>query len=179
MAAALVVDVPHRQRRVVGVAGGERLDQRAAAARGTPASWGSTPAGRRARARAPSARHRQASRGCARENHGGGDAVAVARSTRDAAVVQQVQHPVEPAELVPALGGLQQRPGEDADADQVDPGLAHQRDVLGPDLLGPLLGVVVAAVADARRRCGPARSWRTVWPAELAAKSTRSNSSVT
>jgi hypothetical protein len=60
--------------------------------------------------------------------------------------MQQIEYSIEPPEVVMALGRLQQRPGEDADADQVDPRVAHQRHVFAPDLLGPLLGVVVAAV---------------------------------
>ena len=45
--------------------------------------------------------------------------------------------------------GSQVRPAEDVDRDQVDARLAHQRDVLAPDGRRPLLGVVVAAEADA------------------------------
>ncbi|WP_341846332.1 RICIN domain-containing protein [Streptomyces regalis] len=63
--------------------------------------------------------------------------------------MQQVQQPVHAGEVVLALSGLQQCPGEDADADHGHPGLAHQTHVLGPDFLGPLLGVVVAAVGGA------------------------------
>src|SRR5690606_375134 len=39
-------------------------------------------------------------------------------------------------------------PAEDAEADEVHACLVHQPHVLGPDLLGPLLRVVVAAVGD-------------------------------
>jgi hypothetical protein len=60
----------------------------------------------------------------------------------------EVHHLVEPRELVPALFGFEQGPGEDADADAVDAGLAHEPHVLGPRLAGPLLGVVVTAVDD-------------------------------
>ena len=68
---------------------------------------------------------------------GGGQAHA------DAARVQLVDDLVEPLPVELALAGLDRRPGEDADADQVDPGLPHQLDVLVPDFAGPLLGVVV------------------------------------
>ena len=44
---------------------------------------------------------------------------------------------------------LQVGPAEDVDGDQVDAGLAHQRDVLAPHPGVPLLGVVVAAEVDA------------------------------
>src|SRR5690606_3979491 len=53
--------------------------------------------------------------------------------------------PVQPAEVADARLRLDPRPAEHADGDQVDPGLLHQPDVLRPDLLRPLLGVVVAA----------------------------------
>ena len=59
---------------------------------------------------------------------------------------------------------LQLRPGEDADRDQVDARLRHQRHVFGPGGLGPLLGVVVAAVADAvERRPGLPLTHGAVW----------------
>ena len=41
--------------------------------------------------------------------------------------------------------GLEQRPREDAERDDVDAGLLHQAHVLVPDLARPLLGVVVGA----------------------------------
>ncbi len=66
----------------------------------------------------------------------------------DAARVEEVEDLVEPVELEPALLGLELGPGEDADADAVDAGLAHQAHVLVPDLARPLLGVVIAAVDD-------------------------------
>src|SRR5664279_5756528 len=62
--------------------------------------------------------------------------------------MQQVENAVEPTELVTPLLRLQQCPREDAQADEVHPGLTHERDVLDPDRLGPLLGVVVAAERD-------------------------------
>src|SRR5262249_57915403 len=46
---------------------------------------------------------------------------------------------------------LQSRPAEYGDGDEVDAGLAHQADVLLPDRLGPLLGVVVAPVREVRQ----------------------------
>nr|BFF26689.1 hypothetical protein GCM10025732_46540 [Glycomyces mayteni] len=73
----------------------------------------------------------------------------------DAPGVELVQDRVEPREVVLAFARLQPRPGEHADGDEVDPGLAHEEDVVVPDLLGPLLGVVVAAVAQAVETSGP------------------------
>ena len=75
---------------------------------------------------------------------------------RNSAVMQDVQHPVQPVELEAPVGLFEQRPGEDPDADQVDPGLLHQGNVLVPNILGPLLRVVVTAERDPPHR--PARS---------------------
>ncbi len=61
---------------------------------------------------------------------------------------EQVEQTVEPVELVPSGLRLEERPGEHADRRQVHARLAHERDVLEPDLLRPLLGVVVASVED-------------------------------
>lgn len=66
----------------------------------------------------------------------------------DAVLVQQVEDPVEPAEVVLPRGGFQQGPGEDPDAHHRDAGLPHQPDVLAPDVLRPLLGVVVPAEGE-------------------------------
>src|SRR6266545_2172925 len=63
-------------------------------------------------------------------------------------LVEQVEHRVEPAELEAALLRLQPGPREHAHGHQVDPGLAHQPDVLSPDVPRPLLRVVVAPVAE-------------------------------
>jgi hypothetical protein len=68
----------------------------------------------------------------------------------DAVLCQQVEHPVEPAELVSAGLRLEEPPRKDADRDEVDAALVHEADVLEPDLLRPLLGVVVASVEDVR-----------------------------
>src|SRR5699024_1977582 len=54
----------------------------------------------------------------------------------------------QPGEVIAAFLGLEEGPGEDADADEVDTCLAHQRHVLFPDVAWPLLGVVVTAVGD-------------------------------
>src|SRR6266487_5420820 len=67
----------------------------------------------------------------------------------DPVLREQVQHTVEPAELVPAGLRLEPRPREDPYGYEVNAGLAHQLNVLEPDLLRPLLGVVVASVEDA------------------------------
>src|SRR5690606_32702048 len=66
----------------------------------------------------------------------------------DVIAVQQVEEVVEPLELELTLPWLQQRPREDADADEIHPGLAHEGDVLVPRLTRPLLGVVVSPVPD-------------------------------
>ena len=65
------------------------------------------------------------------------------------------------SKLEASLLRLEQRPGEDADGDQVDAGLAHQPDVLGPGLARPLLGVVVAAEREspASAAGGARQSW--------------------
>jgi hypothetical protein len=62
---------------------------------------------------------------------------------RDTALVEQAEHLVHAGEVQPPRLGFDPRPGEDAERDQVDPGLAHQRHVLAPDPRRPLLGVVV------------------------------------
>ena len=146
VAAVLIVHVPHHHRRVVVVA----LDQLGDEGRG-----GVTVGGRRGTvrlARAERARvadlvderrlrvtleePRRRARGRGRQVHG------------DPARVQLVEHPVEPVEVVRPGLGLEQGPGEDPHADQVDPGLPHEAYVLVPDLLRPLLRVVVGAVGD-------------------------------
>ena len=137
---------------------------------GRPASWGTRPDGRPGRA-GPSAA-RAAPRGAGgepgRRRRGGGGEV-----DGDAVLVQQVDHLGEPVELVPALLRLQQRPGEDPDGDHGDAGLAHQPDVLGPGLAGPLLGVVVGPVGDPRQSCGQAVMAGTL--GQLREKSTETN----
>ena len=147
VAGVLVGDVPHRQGRVVGVAarhlagqphgpGGE--DRRVRAPR-LPAAG---PAGA---ALDVDRQHLGVRVGEPRwRGRGGGGEV-----DGDAVLVQQVHRVVEPAELEDAVGGLDPAPGEDAEGDERDPGAGHEVDVLVPHLPGPLLGVVVAAVADA------------------------------
>jgi hypothetical protein len=73
---------------------------------------------------------------------------------QDPGAVQQVEHAVEPVEGVLPFRRLDQRPVEHPDADRVDPGRAHERDVLGPDLLRPLLRRVVAAEGDRVQTAG-------------------------
>jgi hypothetical protein len=63
-----------------------------------------------------------------------------------AVLVEEVHDPVKPAEIVLIGAGLQLRPEEDAERDEVHVRLAHQAHVLVPDLLRPLLGVVISAV---------------------------------
>src|SRR6266571_7492322 len=69
----------------------------------------------------------------------------------DAAPMQKVEHAVEPAEFKTALGGFEPGPGENSHRHEVDARLLHEADVLGPDFLRPLLGVVIAAVKDVGR----------------------------
>ena len=83
----------------------------------------------------------------------GGATVGVARSTLMPLAWRRSMHLVHPVEREAARLGLQRRPGEHAEGDEVDPGAPHQRDVLVPDGPVPLLGVVVPAegeAADAR-----------------------------
>ncbi len=87
-----------------------------------------------------------------RASHAGGSGGGRGQGNLDTVRSKVVQHLVQPAEVVVAFGGLQQRPGEDADAQEVDAGFLHQLKVLQPDFLGPLLRVVVAAVGRVRRR---------------------------
>jgi hypothetical protein len=63
--------------------------------------------------------------------------------------VQQIEHLVEPAEVELAGRRLEARPAEDADGHEVDARADHELGILAPDLTGPLLGVVVAAEAEA------------------------------
>ncbi len=70
----------------------------------------------------------------------------------DAAVVQEVEDAVEPAEIPRVRSGLEPGPGEDADGGEVDTSLAHEFDVALPDLFRPLLGVVVTAEGNAPGR---------------------------
>ncbi len=151
--AVLVVDVPHRERRVLGVAFGElRRDAvRGLAVGGRADVVGVAravdlphPVGagvERVRVREGEPRRRRGGRG--------------GEVDGDAPGVELAEDGVEPAEVVFALARFEPRPGEDADADEVDPRLAHQHDVVVPDLFGPLLGVVVAAVAQAVDAFGP------------------------
>ncbi len=67
----------------------------------------------------------------------------------DAAVVQQVHHLVQPAEVPGVPRRLEAGPGEYRERDDGDSGLAHEADVLAPDLLRPLFRVVVGAVLEA------------------------------
>ncbi|CAM5550247.1 hypothetical protein SALBM311S_01472 [Streptomyces alboniger] len=148
--AVLVVDVPHREGRVVAVAGGEVLGDGG----GVAAVGGARV--REVLASAPPL-------GAAVLVDGQGVGVQMAHPGRrgggrgcqddaDAARVHQVHQPVQPAEVPLPRAGFELRPGEDAEGDGVDAGGPHEADVLVPGLLGPLLGVVVAAVEDAAVR---------------------------
>ena len=64
----------------------------------------------------------------------------------DPGLREEVEKIAKPTKGVLTLPGLQLRPGENADGDEVDLGLAHERDVLLPDGPRPLLGVVVTPI---------------------------------
>ncbi len=144
--AVLVVHVPERERGVGPVALGER----------TRDPGGRSPVGGRARGD-HAARAEPEGDTVARDDPrvgvrpvepGGRYGGRGAQDDADAVGVEEIHEPVEPGEVEHALLGLDQDPREHADGREGDPGLAHQGDVLGPDVLGPLLGVVVAAVGD-------------------------------
>ena len=61
---------------------------------------------------------------------------------------QPVHGPVQPAEIVFPLPGLQIRPGEDPDGDDIEPRLLHQPDILLQHrrVLPPLLRIIVRPV---------------------------------
>lgn len=141
--AVLVVHVPERERGVVAVAAGELGGD----AGGGLAVGGGAVADRPARAEGvPHALAADRQRlGVGAVEPGGRRHGGCGQVDPDAVLVQQVEEPVEPAEVVPAGGGFQQGPGEDPDAHQGDAGLAHQPDVLLPHALRPLFGVVVPA----------------------------------
>ena len=67
----------------------------------------------------------------------------------DAGIAEFVDDAVEPAEIPTILGGLDAIPAEDGEGHGVDAGLLHQADVVVPDVLGPLVGIVVATEGDA------------------------------
>ncbi len=91
---------------------------------------------------------------------------------RDAARVQQVDDPVEPAVVEDPLVRLDPGPGEDADGGDVDAGPAHQPDVLWPDLLRPLLRVVVPAIPDSHTSPPPPSSRPSSVPSSRSRKYT-------
>ena len=68
---------------------------------------------------------------------------------RDAGFAELVDDAVKPAEIPTILGGLDAIPAEDGEGHGVDAGLLHQADVVVPDVLGPLVGIVVATEGDA------------------------------
>ena len=73
----------------------------------------------------------------------------------DAAVGQQLDDLVEPAEVELARPRLQERPREHAERHEPDTGRLHEPHVLAPHRARPLLGVVVAAQRDAVERVHP------------------------
>ena len=146
VAAQLVAHVPEPDGRVRAVAPGHLADQ----------PQGVLAEHRRAGAPGlPAARPERAALGVDREDlrmragqPGRGSGGGGGQVDRDAGVVQEREHLVEPAELVAAGLGLQQTPGEHPERHEPDAGLGHQRHVLAPHRRRPLLGVVVAAQRD-------------------------------
>ena len=148
----LVADVPHRQSRVVAVSLRERSRNPLAAlavhrrrrAEVRPTSDSDLPSfpvrGKHLRMLAGEPRRR--------------GRVRRAEVHRDAVIMQDVHHLVEPSEIQSTIGGLQRRPREDSDAHQSHAGLLHERSIFQPDLTRPLIRVVVAAVDDAGEPVG-------------------------
>ena len=89
-------------------------------------------------------RHRPAELQCVLTEHRTGGTPVLAR----AGLAELVDDSVEPAEIVHVFAGFDFRPGEDAHGYEVHSRLDHEAHVLVPDLLGPLVGIVVAAVPD-------------------------------
>lgn len=145
--AVLVVDVPHDDGGVVGVA----LRERAGDAGDRLAVGGRRrrhhAAGSEAEFRALRGLHPRLRVGG--EEPRGGRRGGRAEVDRDAVVVQQSEDLVEPREVEFALAHLDEAPREHADADEVHARLAHQPHVVAPRVARPLLGVVVAAVGEA------------------------------
>src|SRR5262249_5083639 len=148
-AAVLVADVPHRKRGVPRVAfgeGGNKVARRIAVSRAArtvvlAAAWPEAESVFRDRQHLwVPVRERGWRRGGGRGQVYG-----------DAALVEQIHEAVQPTELKAVPSWLQPRPGEDAEADQVDASLSHQAHVLRPDVLRPLIGVVVTAVGQVRQ----------------------------
>jgi len=158
MTGVLIVDVPQRERRVAPVVLGERLHEPAdLLAVGRAA--GTVMAARTVPQRYPVGGHWKDLRVDADEPRRRGSGW---RGEVDghALCVQQLEHAIEPPEVIAARRGLQLGPGEDADRYQVDARRVHQLRVLAPHLLGPLLRVVVATeehVRDARDVARPPR----------------------
>jgi len=146
VAAVLVRDVPHGHGRMVVVAGRHLLGQPGGVTREDRRAR--TP--RLARSQPPAMPfpvHRQ--RVGVRQAEPGGRGRGARREVDgDAAPLEPPEDVVEPVELERAVLGLQPRPGEDAETDEGDARAPHERDVLVPHLVRPLLGVVVPAEGD-------------------------------
>src|SRR5699024_5467502 len=69
---------------------------------------------------------------------------------------QPVHDVVQPRPFVAAFTGFDRGPGEDRQAHDVHPGLAHQLDVLQAHFHGPLFGVVVPTDAAKPTSAKPA-----------------------
>ncbi len=67
----------------------------------------------------------------------------------DAGLAELVDDAVEPAEVPTVFGRLYAVPAEDGERHGVDAGLFHETNVVVPDALRPLVGIVVAAEGDA------------------------------
>ena len=68
---------------------------------------------------------------------------------RNAGFAELVDDTVEPAEIPTVFFRLNAIPAENRHGHGVDTGLLHQADVVVPDVLGPLVGIVVATEGDA------------------------------
>ncbi len=149
VAAQLVRDVPHREGRVRGIPAGDGLDEGEClvAEDGGAGAPGLAPAGPESTPLPVDGQRLGVGPG--QPGWGGGGRRREIHA--DPALVEQVHDPVQPAELEAPLLRFEEGPREDADRREGDPGLPHQCDVLGPDVLRPLLGVVVATESDARQ----------------------------
>ena len=71
----------------------------------------------------------------------------------DSAGVELTQDPVEPLKSEHVFRWLKANPAKNREGDDIDVGLAHQTDILVPDVLRPLFRVVVAAVQNTAPIC--------------------------
>ena len=69
----------------------------------------------------------------------------------NAVSMEQVDDPFQPVESVNACVRFEFCPGKNTQANKVYPCFSHQAGIFDPDLLGPLFGIVIRAVKNARR----------------------------